>query len=311
MSIPKQGLKTLFLILLFTFPAVMFGQVGPPELYTPVDTTGKKFKDLRHMGDVFNSNKFLLGKGIISGNLSYNFGRIVTNLGQNGSDFDALYRSAIGIRIDIKPYKEFKLRTNFFYSLNSEAKTRWTPDFQYAFGKFDWRPGTWNYGYENYSNNFYSDTPEELVEKFLDGYWFLSYQHALPNKIMEKIRIDSTSNFMMLYFVRYALQYRNRMEEQVGGVFNGKPVFSIGSRYIVLRNFYVEGSINQYVNPEIQKMPWDADFTYGFGYYDWRSFRFSLTYGNYSVNRFPWNKKELEHYGFIDGNFTLMFNYIW
>jgi hypothetical protein len=58
-------------------------------------------------------------------------------------------------------------------------------------------------------------------------------------------------------------------------------------------------------------MPWDPDYTYGFGYFDWRSFRLSLTYGNWAINRWPGRKKVFEEYGFLDGQFRVIANWIW
>ncbi|MDQ3071669.1 MAG: hypothetical protein M3Q97_00195 [Bacteroidota bacterium] len=306
-------LQTALMVFLLLCSAA-YGQQGgiPDAVLKRGDTTQRdtamRFRDMQNMGDLLKSNKYLLGKDVIMGHISYNTGRILVS--DNGTTKE-VWRQALGLFTKVRFYKEFAVNTNFFYNFNKEAKARWTPDFQYSFGKFDWRPNTWNYGYENYSNNFYSDSPKELWEKFLEGYYFLSYQHSLPSKIMSKIRLDETSDFMIMYFVRYALKYSNTQGHISQGIFRGKPVFSIASRYTIFKRFYVEGAVNQFVNPKLQKMPWDADFTYGFGYYDWRSFRISVMYGNYSVNRFPWNPKEMPEYGFWDGNFTVALNYIW
>ncbi|MFL5752299.1 MAG: hypothetical protein ACJ76F_02745, partial [Bacteroidia bacterium] len=62
---------------------------------------------------------------------------------------------------------------------------------------------------------------------------------------------------------------------------------------------------------ETKKLPWDPDYSYGFGYFDWRNFRISLTYGNWAINRLPWNRNYYPHYGFWDGNFRIVGNWIW
>ncbi len=59
------------------------------------------------------------------------------------------------------------------------------------------------------------------------------------------------------------------------------------------------------------KLPWDADFTYGFGISDWRAFKLNFSYGNWIANRFPWNMKELDYHNFMNGEFVLSFTYSW
>jgi hypothetical protein len=75
---------------------------------------------------------------------------------------------------------------------------------------------------------------------------------------------------------------------------------------------YVESAVYYYPEEKLKKAPWDPDYSYGFGYFDWRSFRLSVTYGNWAVNRFPWNEQtDYPHYGFLDGNFRIIANWIW
>jgi hypothetical protein len=56
---------------------------------------------------------------------------------------------------------------------------------------------------------------------------------------------------------------------------------------------------------------YDPDFTYGFGYNSYTHLSIGFTYGNYSVNKFPWKDQAIKNYGFLDGQFTLMINYSW
>lgn len=270
----------------------------------------KKFKDMENFGDVFRSRKFLLGHNRISGNISYNWGRVMK---RDESGYYPVYRNAIGFFNRIRFYEEFSLNTTFYKEFEKEADVRWIGDFNYAIGRFTWRPNKFNYGYENYVNNKYTDSWEELGRKFMEGSYFLTYSHFLPEKVMDKIKIDSTSNFRLTYYMKYAIKYRDENEVQHGGVFNGKPIMGVAARYTILWNIYMEGAVNYYFNPAKHKQPWDPDFTYGFGYFDWRAFRVSATYGNWAINRFPWNKDELKYpyYGFLDGQFRISVNYIW
>jgi hypothetical protein len=122
------------------------------------------------------------------------------------------------------------------------------------------------------------------------------------------IRLDSTSSFKVTPVVRWAVRYRDEFERVH---YEGKPTLGVTARWTMFWNIYVEGGVYYYGTPYFRQLPWDPDYSYGFGYFDWRSFRFSITYGNWAVNRFPWKPKYYEHYGFLDGNFRFIVNWIW
>jgi hypothetical protein len=298
-------------------PSAAYAQPGglviddmPRAKYLPLMARKTKFKEMEHFGDVFHSNKFLLGQNRISGNISYNWGRVML---QDETGYHSVYRNALGFFTRIRFFEEFSLNTTFYKNFEKRADVRWIGDFGYAIGRFTWRPNKFNYGYENYINNKYSDSWDELGRKFMEGNYFLSYSHFLPEKMLDAIKIDSTTNFRINYFAKYAIRYRDENNIQHGDILHGKPVVGIGARYTVFWNIYIEGATYFYFNPSLQKQPWDPDYSYGFGYFDWRAFRASITYGNWAVNRFSWNKDQQKYpyYGFLDGQFRVSVNYIW
>lgn len=263
----------------------------------------KKPSQWQSMRDVFHSDEFLLGRNIFSGNISTNMGRVVID---DGKQKHNEFRNALGIFTRLNIIEEFSINTTFYKNFNPRANTVWNSDFTYSIGRYNWRPNTWSYGYENYVNNRYSDNWETLKEKALQGYFFISYGQNLGYKYLPKIRIDSTTNVRFNYFVRYAPKYRDELDNIHSGM--GKPSFGVSAMYTIALNLYVESAI--YVYPTVRQ-PWDPDFSYGFGYFDYRPFRLSVTYGNWVINRFPWNKQPYPHYGFLDGNFRVIFNYSW
>ena len=262
-------------------------------------------KDFR---DVFHLNKFLLGKNRISGNISYNTGRILID---DGSKLSKVYRNAISYYTRIRFFEEFSVNTTFFNELNQNASARWISSFNYSIGRYNWRNKKFNFGYENYVNNKYSDTPKILINKFLEGYYFLSYNRSISEKITNKIKLDSTTSLKCILFTRYAFKYRDELENTKGGILNGKSTFGFSLRYTIYRSIFIESAIYVYPDEKIKQQPWDPDYSYGFGFFDWRSFRVSITYGNWAINRFPWKDKLYSKYGFVDGNFRLIINYIW
>jgi hypothetical protein len=279
----------------------------PKRLYYERLARVRKFKDMKDFRDVFHYNKFLLGKNRISGNISYNTGRVVIE----NDDHEKVneMRQAIGFFTRIRFFEQYSFNTTFYKDFNPKASARWTSNYTYSLARYNWKPNKFNYGYENYLNNRYSDDIEEMKRKFLEGYYFVSFSHNVAQKVF---KIDSTSNLKFTYFARYSIKYRDENEIIHGGLTSGKPIVGAGFRATLFWNIYVESAVYYYFPSSMGKQqPWDPDYSYGFGYFDWRSFRCSLTYGNWAVNRFPWNKNYYPYYGFLDGNFRFLINWIW
>lgn len=264
------------------------------------------FWEMKDMRDVTHKDKLLMGKNRISGNISYNVGRVEVNDG-----FETKYeiRSAIGYYTRIRFFEEFSLTATFYQDFNLRASARWISNYTYSVARYNWKPNKFNFGYENYVNNRYGDNIQTFGDKFLEGYYFISFGHV-PEKPNEKLRIDNTTNLKLIYFVRYSFKYRDAFEQSHGGFFDGKSSLGANVRYTVFKNIYLESAAYFYPE-EYKKQFWDPDYTYGFGYYDYRAFRLSATYGNWAINRFPWNKNNRPNYGFLDGNFKISASYIW
>ncbi len=281
----------------------------PKRLYYDRLARVRKFKDMKDFRDVFHYNKFLLGKNRISGNISYNTGRIVIEDAEGKKHNEV--RNAIGFFTRIRFFEQFSFNTTFYKDFNPKASAMWTSNYTYSLGRYNWKPNMFNYGYENYLNNRYTDNANDMGEKFMEGYYFISYSHNL-DKVVSKMKHDSTTNIKLTYFARYAIKYKDQNQVIHGGFDSGKPTIGAGTRITLFWNIYVEGAVYYYFDPAFKKQqPWDPDFSYGFGYFDWRSFRCTLTYGNWAVNRFPWNKTIYPDYGFLDGNFRFVINWIW
>jgi len=308
----KIQLTVLFLFLFqlnFLKSQIVIEEEGK-RLYYERTKRITKFSEMKDMRDVFHKDKFLLGKNRIMGNISYNTGRVLMG-DNNGHKKPSEIRSAIGFYTRIRFYEEFSFNSTFYIDFNEKASAIWTSNYTYSIGRYNWRPDKFNYGYENYLNNRYSDGFKKIGEKFLEGYYFVSYSHNLPEKQTQKIKLDESTNFKLTYFTRYAIKYRDGNEVIHGGLTSGKFLVGAGFRYTILRKIYIESAVYYYPEDKLKKQPWDPDYTYGFGYFDWRSFRLSLTYGNWAVNRYPWNKKFYPDYGLQDGNFRIIANWIW
>src|SRR6185295_12269750 len=92
----------------------------------------KKFKDWRNMRDVFHYDKYLLGRGRIMGNVSYNTGRVLVD------DGDAIHhetRQAIGYFTRVRFLEEFYVNTTFYKDYNKRAAAPWIADYSYSVGR--------------------------------------------------------------------------------------------------------------------------------------------------------------------------------
>src|ERR1051325_8313452 len=304
-SVLKFGLTVLLALICGQTWSQIVVDEEPKRLYYDYTARVKRFRDMQDFRDVFHKNKFLLGKKRIIGNISYNTGRVLVD---DGHELHNEMRQALGFYTRIRFFEEFSLNSTFYWDFNPRADQKWISDYTYSIGRYNWRKGKFNYGYENYVNNKYGDNWQTFSEKFLEGYYFLSYNHY-PDVLANKIRIDSTTSLRLIYFARYAVHYLDAQNRVHGDLLHGKPVLGTALRWTVVWNIYVESAVYFYLDGRQQ--PWDPDFSYGFGYFDWRSCRISLTYGNWAVNRFPWNKKYYPNYGFADGNFRIVANWMW
>jgi len=262
------------------------------------------------MQDVFKKDCCLLGQYKINGSISSYFGKI-TYLSPEKEEIN-YNRYGLNFNLTTKFYKEFQLRLSFFSDLNqNEDKPKWLSNLYYSIGNYNWKNKSFAYGYENYQPNRF-DGSYNFFDNMKRGFFFVSYNYYLLNQDdkfsgSRHFILDGTSQIYFSPFVRYQLEYTDRYGTNVLG--NNKVTLGASARYVIWRNFYIEGAAYYYPT-EKSKMPWDPDFTYGFGYFDWRSFKLNFSYGNWIANRFPGNKKEMKN-DFTNGEFKLSFSFIW
>jgi hypothetical protein len=299
--------KVLLLLLIYcNATAQIIQDEAPRDRYYMRKARITNFWEMKDFRDVFYVDKYLLGRQRISGNISYNFQRVLLS---ETPKLNYQYRSALGFFTRIRFYEEISFNTTFYVDFNRKAAARWISDYTYSIGRYNWRPFKLNFGYENYQNNKYTDNLDQFAQKASEGYFFLSYGLALPDNVFKYIAIDSTTAFRVTPFVRWAFRYRDEMEQIH---YEGKPCAGTSARLTLFWNLYVEGAVYYYFDDiGYRQLPWDPDYSYGFGYFDYRAFRLSLTYGNWAVNRFPGKRNYFPHYGFLDGNFRIVANWQW
>jgi hypothetical protein len=177
------------------------------------------------------------------------------------------------------------VRMGVFRYLQPSRQQPWEPDFSYAFGYDDARPGTLSLVYENYAGNRFR--PDRMLGEsranFGQGTWSAGYKFMLPGFLEPYLLVGDGDRSVC----RTNLHYTPRFTDARGGPLrHGKTSVALGCRYTRPSGWYAELAVFGYPDRS-QQQPWDPDFTYGFGYFDARPGTISVQYGNYSGNRFP------------------------
>ncbi|HEY2844296.1 MAG TPA: hypothetical protein VGJ09_11625 [Bryobacteraceae bacterium] len=182
----------------------------------------------------------------------------------------------------------------------------WNPDFTYVFGYDDWHPYTFSFTYANYGGNrlFPDRSKKEKFTNFEQGGFTLGYKFQLPHSLDRAISVqEGPAGFNAGYTVSPRYTDLKSNSDQTW-----KHHASLSFRYPVYSYWYATATMNYYPVAE-QQQPWDPDFTYGFGYFDWHPGKLSVQYNNYSGNRFPWRSRGAHTGTFAWGGLSLSWGY--
>lgn len=259
-----------------------------------------------NLGQMWGIENSIMGKSKIRGDIGYAFSLI----SYKPKD-DTLYvfpRNSVNINLDFNVYKHLHIRTSFYIDMNtSPIKPPFLSDLYYQIGWYDWHNKSFSFGYENYQ-------PHNLFQKngrktdwgtnFKRGMFFTSYNLDLIGR-RSSLKTDKTTQIRVTPAVKYIFEYTDKFGVNKAG--NNKIILTTAARWTIVKNIYIEGAVFYYPIGK-SKLPWDADYTYGFGIFDWRAFKMNFSYGNWIANRFPGNKKEMQH-DFFNGEVKATFTW--
>lgn len=200
-------------------------------------------------------------------------------------------------------------QATFYGYLQGDRQQAWNPDFSYAFGYDDWHPDTWHFVYANYTGTrFRPDAAAgESRFNFPEGQWTLGYKFALPRPLQPWLLVGdgdratcSANGHLMPRYVDY----------DTGATRSGKTSLSLACRYERPEGWFAHLALYTYPDRS-QQQPWDPDFTYGFGYADWRPGTLSVRYNNYSGNRYPGRARGPGEGTFRSGSVTVSWIVPW
>lgn len=182
--------------------------------------------------------------------------------------------------------------------LEPAKRAAWNPDFTYSFGYDDWHPYTLSLVYSNYANNRFSPRKGDPATPFDHGNIALGWKAPVPRRIARLFLIDPNQTINC----RVGLNATPRFDQNDGTTGSWKSFANFGCRYPFTKLLYVDLNVFAYAHGQ---QPWDPDYTYSFGLFDYRQNRFSIQYANYSGNRFPGHARSPQSGRFVDGGITI------
>lgn len=212
------------------------------------------------------------------------------------------------------PHSYWYGNITFYRYLMGDRQRPWNPDFTYGFGYDDWHPKTFSFGYGNYGGNRIFPERGRLVEgqreertRFSQGVWSFGYKFALPDYLEPIFLVDETHQMGCITAFNFTRRYTDL---ETLSIKSAKRTLSLGCRYSTPGNLFANFTAFYYPDSS-QQQPWDPDFTYGFGYFDYRPGTISIQYNNYSGNRFPWNDLSANQGRFKNGSISISWSRAW
>lgn len=211
--------------------------------------------------------------------------------------------STVQLGLKYVPLTSWFVNVNLFKFVQPDLQKPWNPDFAYSFGYDDWRPYTFSAQYSNNGGNRFNPDPSKKERRtdFLSGGLNVSFKFPLPKLLHPLLALDENDTVGCSVGMNLSPRYTDLATNSVQ---KNKKTLSLGCKYALPSNWYFNFSTTKYLT-KTQQQPWDGDYTYGFGYFDWRPGSWSFQYNNYSGNRFPWSEKSPGTGRFKDGSFTV------
>lgn len=161
----------------------------------------------------------------------------------------------------------------------------WDPDFTYAFGYDDGRPGRWALVYANYTGTRWSPDAAagEHRFNFAQGQWTLSRRFELPPPL-DRLLLVGDGDAALCHADG---NWVPRFTRQAGGApGHDKVSLALGCRYQRASGWFAHATAFAWPDRG-QQQPWDPDFTYGVGWTQPGPGGLTVQYANYSGNRWP------------------------
>jgi len=215
-----------------------------------------------------------------------------TNLG-NATQGVSATNDTVTIGLKYTPLSYWFASINRRIYLNTDLQKPWDPDWSYSFGYSDWHPWALSLVYSNHlGNDLGGERPA-----FDAGQLTLSTAFSLPPWLDHVL----VSGYGDSIGCNTGLTLTPNISKLTG---------SFGCKYTIINGFYVNFGLFYYPNSDTQEA-WNPDYSYGFGYFDWRPGSISVQYANSSGNRFNKSNSASGTGGFNNGSLSLSWSHSW
>lgn len=190
----------------------------------------------------------------------------------------------------------------------SSLQRPWNPDFVYTFGYSDWRPYTLSLVYANYGGNRLNPdrAKGEKATIFKQGAWGLGWKFPIPQKYSKHITFTENGRIGCNVGLSFVPEYFDAKSSELK---KWKKAGNFGCKYTIYGAWYVNFTAFYYFD-KTQQQPWNPDFTYGFGYFDWRPGTITVQYNNYSGNRWPGRERAAGTGLFSSGGISVAWSWV-
>jgi hypothetical protein len=201
------------------------------------------------------------------------------------------------------PLSYWFAQATYYRYLHTDLQAPWNPDFSYSFGYDDWHPYTLSLVYANYGGNRLDPDKSrgERFTRFEEGTFSFGWKFLLPRTWEEALIVHPTGSIGCNMSYNVTPKYTDLASPTRK---TAKQSVRLGCRYTIYKWWYFNFTLYAYPFPA-QQQPWDPDFTYGFGYFDWHPGTISIQYNNYSGSRFPGRNRGDGTGTFRDGSLTI------
>ena len=257
-------------------PAMAVSDEEAQEIMKGVsDSFSLPLRDLLEEPEEGGLDEFFQG---LSGSFAWNYPFKDTELPGGEKKKDISFNA----NIRYNPITYWYFNASFFRHLDDDFKSRTDPDFTYSFGYDDWHPYTLSLVYSNFgANRFNPDRDKgEKCTRIEEGTINLGWKFTVPREIEEIFIVHPSGG------IRGSLNYTAQpryLDNETGRRKHWKQRGSLNLKYTIYEWFYISMSYFWYPCKS-QKQPWDPDFIYGFGSFNWQPGSFNLQFNNYAGN---------------------------
>jgi len=238
---------------------------------------------------------------VLSANIAYTHPLEETTSSSSGTGSQGSRSSSgdtVSFTMTYNPLTYWFFRGTAYEYINGSDQQPWNPDFSYVFGYDDWHKSTLSLTYANYGGNRWNPDEDEgeKFTRFEEGTITLGYKFDLFQNV--ETALSPFEDGSIGCDVNYNWTPRFGRLDNPDKRGHWKQHATLGCKWSIIGWWYTNWRLNWYPLGSKHQQPWDPDYTYGFGYFDWHKGTISVQYNNFAGNRYPWKNDDTDNGGF-------------